>query len=62
MDEDEEDALDESNMDIFNDVIGSLNLKNEAYHLSDVRDLINKKFLENGLGKIFLHYKILWTE
>ena len=50
----EEDTMDEDGVTLVDEIIEQLNLKNEAYHLSDVRDMVNKRFLDNGFGKTSL--------
>ena len=50
----EEDTTDEDGVTVVDEIIEQLNLKNEAYHLSDFRDMVNKRFLDNGLGKTSL--------
>ena len=48
----EEDTMDEDGVTY--EIIEQLSLKNQAYHLSDVRDMVNKRFLDNGFGKTSL--------
>ena len=47
---DDEDNVDDSIEALFNDVLETLNLRQEAHYISTVRDLLNDRLKERNLG------------
>ena len=47
---DDEDNVDDSVEVLFNDLLETLNLRQEAHYISTVRDLLNDRLKEGNLG------------